>query len=135
MGPADEWRARGSIHRLLDHDIFVIDGPAASVDDGDEVALVLHGFPTSSFDWRNSVDTLRARRRVVLYDMLGYGFSDKPDASYTLALQADIVEALAQSLGITRVALVTHDMATPWEVRSLLARSTEHCPSKSLGAC
>ena len=110
MSPVDEWRARGSIQRLLDHDIFVVDVPAEKADDSDEAALVLHGFPTSSFDWRNSVDTLRAQGRVVLYDMLGYGFSDKPDVAYTLALQADLAEALAKSLGVTRVALVTHDM-------------------------
>jgi pimeloyl-ACP methyl ester carboxylesterase len=106
----DDWYARGAMQRVLDNDVFVVDLPAIGTSDRDEAVLVLHGFPTSSFDWRASVDTLRAHRRVVLFDMLGYGFSDKPDVAYRLASQADIAEAIAQSLGLTNVALVTHDM-------------------------
>jgi pimeloyl-ACP methyl ester carboxylesterase len=70
----------------------------------------LHGFPTSSFDWRRALDVLRARRRVVLLDYPGYGFSDKPDVKYSLFTQADVVEACARELGLTDVALVTHDV-------------------------
>jgi pimeloyl-ACP methyl ester carboxylesterase len=104
----DEWRAQGSIRSVLDHDVFVIDLPAVAEDA--EPVLVLHGFPTSSFDWRHAVDVLRARRRVVMLDMLGYGLSAKPDAKYSLFAQADIVEACARELGLRDVALVTHDM-------------------------
>ena len=39
------------------------------------------------------VDRLAADRRVLLFDMLGYGLSDKPDLAYTFALQADIAMA------------------------------------------
>jgi pimeloyl-ACP methyl ester carboxylesterase len=102
--------ARGETRRVLDHDVFVVDVPPLGDAATDDAVLVLHGFPTSSFEWRQSVDTLRAYGRVVLFDMLGYGFSDKPDVEYRLALQADITEAIARSLGLERVALVTHDM-------------------------
>ena len=72
--------------------------------------LVLHGFPTSSYDWQHQLDVLRARRRVVMLDYPGYGLSAKPDATYSLFTQADVVEACAQELGLGDVALVTHDM-------------------------
>jgi pimeloyl-ACP methyl ester carboxylesterase len=104
----DDWFARGKLHSLLGFDVFVVDVPA--VREEAEPALVLHGFPTSSFDWRQALDVLCARRRVVLLDMPGYGFSSKPDTKYSLFTQADVVEAVAREVGLTDVALVTHDM-------------------------
>jgi len=104
----DEWFARGTIRNLSGHEVFVVDVPA--VREEAEPVLVLHGFPTSTFDWRLALDVLRARRRVVLLDYPGYGFSDKPDAKYSLFAQADIVEACARELGLSDVALVTHDV-------------------------
>jgi pimeloyl-ACP methyl ester carboxylesterase len=104
----DEWRALGSIRSLLGHDVFVIDLPA--VNEEAEPVLVLHGFPTSTYDWQHQLDVLRARRRVVMLDYPGYGFSAKPDRAYSLFGQADIVEACARELGLGDVALVTHDV-------------------------
>ena len=104
----DEWRAQGSMRSLLGHDVFVIDLPAVA--EAAEPVLVLHGFPTSSYDWQHQLDVLRARRRVVMLDLLGYGLSAKPDAKYSLFEQADIVEACARDLALGDVALVTHDM-------------------------
>ena len=72
--------------------------------------LVLHGFPTSSFDYAAVLDRLRAGRRVVLFDMVGYGLSAKPDRAYSIALQADVAAAYVAALGIDRLALLTHDM-------------------------
>ena len=104
----EDWFARGTRRALNGFDVFVVDVPA--VREEAEPALVLHGFPTSSFDWMHALDVLRARRRVVLLDMPGYGFSSKPDTKYSLFTQADVVEACARELGLTDVALVTHDM-------------------------
>jgi pimeloyl-ACP methyl ester carboxylesterase len=104
----DDWFARGSMRPLLGHDVFVVDVPA--VREEAEPVLVLHGFPTSTFDWRPALDVLRARRRVVLLDYPGYGFSDKPDMKYSLFAAADVVEACAHDAGLTDVALVTHDV-------------------------
>src|SRR5262249_61427554 len=104
----DAWAAGGRVHSLLGHDVFVIDEPAVS--DDAEPVLVLHGFPTSSYDWQHALDVLRAHRRVVLLDYPGYGLSSKPDMAYSLFAQADVVEACASALGLTDVALVTHDI-------------------------
>ena len=81
--------------------------------DGPETAppvLVLHGFPTCSFDWRHVVDAMAPGRRVLTFDFLGFGLSDKPDRRYGIHLHADVAEAVVRHAGIERLALVTHDM-------------------------
>ena len=73
--------------------------------------MLVHGFPGSSHDWAGVVPLLAARRRVIAFDLPGYGASDKtPGASYSLFRQADIVEALLRDLGVARCAIVAHDM-------------------------
>ena len=79
--------------------IFTVDVPARRSTDRPPL-LVLHGFPTSSFDFHRVVDRLAAHRRVLLFDMLGFGLSDKPDLSYAMALQADLAMALVDDLGV-----------------------------------
>jgi len=106
---AEAWRARGHHLTLCGHEIFTVDVPAAGAEQR-EPLLVLHGFPTSSFDFHQVVDRLAADRRVLLFDMLGYGLSDKPDRAYTFAVQADIAMALAGAVGVNRLSLLTHDV-------------------------
>jgi len=103
-----QWRDRGTVRRLGGYDVFVIDEPAVRPEAAP--LLVLHGFPTSSYDWHHAFDVLRARRRVVLVDYPGYGLSAKPDMAYSLFAQADVVEACVKALGLSDVALVTHDV-------------------------
>jgi pimeloyl-ACP methyl ester carboxylesterase len=110
VNPAVEaWRDRGEHRILCGHQVFTVDLPA-SVARSLAPLLILHGFPTSSFDFHRVVDRLAVNRRVLLFDMLGYGLSDKPDLAYTFSLQADIAMALADELGIDRLALLTHDV-------------------------
>jgi pimeloyl-ACP methyl ester carboxylesterase len=83
--------------------------------------VVVHGYPGSSYDFMGVVEHLD--RPVLLLDLLGYGFSDKPrQASYSLFEQADLVEAFVDWAGLTECALVGHDMGTT-VVAELLARS------------
>jgi pimeloyl-ACP methyl ester carboxylesterase len=103
------WRERGQHRTLCGHRIFTIDVPAS----GSALRpplLVLHGFPTSSFDFSRVVDRLADGRRVLLFDMLGYGMSDKPDRAYTFSLQADIATAFLAELGVDELGLLTHDV-------------------------
>jgi pimeloyl-ACP methyl ester carboxylesterase len=118
-----EWEARGRRHLVDGRSVWVLDVPA-EVDDGRDPLLVLHGFPSCSFDWHLVLDALRSRRRVVAVDFLGFGLSDKPDVHYSMRLQADVVEAVARELGLTSVALLTHDMGDTVG-GELLARSLE----------
>ncbi|MDQ1379764.1 MAG: hypothetical protein QOJ71_483, partial [Actinomycetota bacterium] len=103
--------------------VWVLDVPAAD-DEGLDPLLVLHGFPSCSFDWHLVLDALRARRRVIAVDFLGFGLSDKPDVRYSMRLQADVVEGVARELGVTSVALLTHDMGDTVG-GEVLARSLE----------
>ncbi len=75
-----------------------------------EPLVVIHGFPTSSFDFHLVIDELSRDRRVLLIDLLGYGFSDKPDLAYTIDVQADAVAAFVAELGVEELALLTHDL-------------------------
>jgi pimeloyl-ACP methyl ester carboxylesterase len=103
------WRARGR-HRTVGRDrVFVVDVPPAGAPAAPPL-LVLHGFPTSSFDFHRVVDRLAAGRRVVLFDYPGYGLSDKPDRPYRLVDHADTAATLLADLGIDRVGLLTHDI-------------------------
>jgi pimeloyl-ACP methyl ester carboxylesterase len=61
---------------------------------------------------------------VIAVDFLGFGLSDKPDVRYSMRLQADVVEGVARDLGLTSVALLTHDMGDTVG-GELLARSLE----------
>ncbi len=103
------WEAIGRHRDLCGHRVFTIDAPPIGAD-AHEPLLVLHGFPTSSFDFTAVLDPLRRGRRVLLLDGLGYGLSAKPDLPYTLGLQADVVVAFLAQLGVTRLSLLTHDV-------------------------
>jgi pimeloyl-ACP methyl ester carboxylesterase len=106
---AEAWRARGRHRTLCGEQVFVVDVPCT----GEAVAaplLVLHGFPTSSFDFHRVVDALARTRRVVLFDYPGFGLSSKADRAYSLVGQADVAQALVDSLGIDRLGLLTHDI-------------------------
>ncbi|HEX3460990.1 MAG TPA: alpha/beta hydrolase [Acidimicrobiales bacterium] len=104
----DEWEARGGRIPLAGYEVFVVDIDEAGAGER-EPLLVIHGFPTSSFDFHLVIDQLARDRRVVLFDMVGYGLSAKPDLAYTVDIQADVVVALTDRLGLDRISLLTHD--------------------------
>ncbi len=59
---------------------------------GDETKpamLMVHGFPTSSFDFRLLAQELKGDYRICMLDFPGYGFSDKPSAGYRYSLTDD----------------------------------------------
>ncbi|WP_292988743.1 alpha/beta hydrolase [Mycobacterium sp.] len=72
--------------------------------------LLLHGFPTWSYDYAELADDLSADHDVLTFDFLGYGASDKPDHyRYSVTESADTVEDLVAHLAVTSVRLVVHD--------------------------
>jgi pimeloyl-ACP methyl ester carboxylesterase len=72
--------------------------------------LLLHGFPTWSYDYAELASDLVRDHDVTTLDFLGYGASDKPNPyQYSVAESADIVEDLAAHLGVTSTRLVIHD--------------------------
>jgi pimeloyl-ACP methyl ester carboxylesterase len=101
------WRDRGTERHVGGRRIHVFE------QDGEgPLLLLLHGFPSSSYDWRLLLDELPGRAAIA-YDCLGFGLSEKPaQHEYTLGEQADIAEELALARGAGPVFLVGHDMGT-----------------------
>ena len=86
---------------------------------------LLHGFPTSSWDWAPIVPALEHRFRVLAFDFLGFGDSDKPRRhSYSIFEQADLVEALWHRFAIEESAIVGHDYGAT-VAQELVARREE----------
>lgn len=103
------WQMRGQTTKLGGVEIFYRDMGASSSD----AVLLLHGFPSSSYDWHAVLPLLGDDKRIVCLDFIGYGLSEKPkNHSYSLFEQADIVELLLKQLGIKRVKIIAHDMGT-----------------------
>ncbi len=99
------WLKAGEWLSVNGHKIF-----AVSCGKGDPL-LVLHGFPTASFDYARLVPLLAHRYRLILFDFLGYGFSDKPRRhEYSLFEQAEIAQAVAAHFAVKRTFILTHDM-------------------------
>jgi len=108
------WKESGSFisYGPFGHQLFVkqIGNPAAPYD---KTLLLLHGFPESSYSYHLVLEHLFTKfDRIILFDMLGYGLSDKPTSGYTYSLfeQADTAFAVWQHFGITGGHLLAHDM-------------------------
>jgi len=116
-----DWKDRGQMMNLCGHSIFTID-------EGDEshpVILFIHGFPTSSYDWKPIWNQLKKNHRLISLDMLGFGFSDKPnERSYTIHKQADLFDQLTENLKLDTFHVVAHDYGVS-VAQELLARQMD----------
>jgi pimeloyl-ACP methyl ester carboxylesterase len=83
--------------------------------------LLLHGWPTSSFLWRDVMPAIARERRVLALDLPGFGASDKPtDVTYSYRFYTDAVGGFLDAVGIDDVALGLHDLGGPVGVRFAL---------------
>ena len=119
------WLAAGRHETVAGCRMFVYErGPAAARTETPTL-LLLHGFPTSCYDWRGVVELLSARARTIAPDLVGFGLSDKPSAySYSLFQQADTIEELLTTLNVRAAHVVSHDLGTSLH-SELLARQAE----------
>lgn len=70
----------------------------------------LHGFPTCSWDWAKITESLSAKYKLLMFDFLGFGDSDKPGGhAYSIMEQADMTEALWRRFEIKDTGLIAHD--------------------------
>jgi pimeloyl-ACP methyl ester carboxylesterase len=116
-----QWKNSGEYFVYRDQPIFY----RRNFSDKDEVTLLLHGFPTSSFDHHKIWNDLGKKFSLLAHDMIGYGFSAKPaHFSYTTFDQTDVLSALLEDLQIKKVHILAHDYGNTI-TQELLARAEE----------
>ncbi len=84
--------------------------------------LLLHGWPTSSYLWRNIMVPLSQTRQVIAMDLPGFGQSSKSlEGSYSFNYYDRMIDGFVNQLGISKTGLVVHDLGGPvglmWAVR------------------
>ena len=118
MNPSD-WQQGGTSFDWQGFRLFVRRGGAG------KPLLLIHGFPTSSFDWAAMWPALSAAYSLHALDMLGFGLSDKPKAFlYSLSASADQWQDYVLSQGLREVDVVAHDYGDT-VLQELLARQNE----------
>ena len=91
---------------------------------GSPVLLLLHGFPSSSHQFRNLIPLLAERFHVIAPDLPGFGFTEVPaerNYRYSFANLATTLGAFADALGLERYALYVFDYGAPTGLRLALA--------------
>jgi pimeloyl-ACP methyl ester carboxylesterase len=86
---------------------------------GEETApklVLLHGFPSSSHQYRNLIPALARQFHVIAPDYPGFGNSDLPDPAafcYTFDKISEIIEAMLWKIGFTHFGLFVQDYGGP----------------------
>lgn len=88
------------------------------------VILLLHGFPTSSHQFRHLIPQLASHFRVIAPDLPGFGFTEVPAARqyrYTFDNLATTLGAFVDALGLERYAMYVFDYGAPTGFRLAVA--------------
>jgi pimeloyl-ACP methyl ester carboxylesterase len=88
------------------------------------VVLLLHGFPASSFQYRELIPRLADRYRVIAPDLPGFGFTEVPASRnyvYTFDALAKTIEAFTDALNLKSYALYIFDYGAPTGLRLAMA--------------
>ncbi|WP_420318083.1 alpha/beta fold hydrolase [Ekhidna sp.] len=97
--------------------------------------LLIHGFPTASYDWNEIWEPLSKQFSLVTLDMLGFGYSEKPNPyPYSIIQQADLVEDLMSHLDISECHLLAHDYGDT-VAQELIARYNDGGKLKFKSVC
>jgi pimeloyl-ACP methyl ester carboxylesterase len=103
-----------SVHRVEADGIQVFYREAGDV--AAPVVLLLHGFPASSFMFRDLIPRLADSYRVIAPDLPGFGFTDVPSKrkyTYSFDALAGTVQAFTDALGLNRYAIYVFDYGAP----------------------
>jgi pimeloyl-ACP methyl ester carboxylesterase len=125
-----EWCAAGGSFEYRGHRIFTRSGGRANA----PALLLIHGFPTASWDWAPIWAPLAERYRVLTLDMVGFGFSDKPrDYDYSILDQANLIEHFLVAHKIERYHVLAHDYGDT-VAQELLARQADSNDRPRMGS-
>ncbi|MEZ5920323.1 MAG: alpha/beta hydrolase [Parvularculaceae bacterium] len=123
MTPLDEWKRRAKYFSAGGRDLAY--WTSGDEDETKPFLLLIHGYPTSSWDWNFIWDALTPQFRPVAMDMLGFGLSEKPkDVYYAIDAQADLLEAFLEYLGVGEAHVLAHDYGDT-VAQEILARHNE----------
>ncbi|MFZ8200389.1 alpha/beta fold hydrolase [Alteromonas portus] len=98
-----QWRSTGQLLSVNSQHIFY------KAQGKGPVLLLIHGYPTASFDWAKLWPALTENYRCITLDMLGFGFSTKAPQKYKIKEQAAVIESLMEHLKITHAHVLSHD--------------------------
>ncbi|MEJ8568553.1 alpha/beta fold hydrolase [Elongatibacter sediminis] len=116
-------------HEGADDSRALVDRP----DSGRPWLVCFHGFPTSSWDWHLLLPLIQANYRILIFDLPGFGLSDKPvDRDYSLLTQLDAVEALLHHMDIQQFHILSHDMGNSVVCEMLYRREQGDYPFEPL---
>ncbi|MBH0088576.1 alpha/beta fold hydrolase [Pseudoalteromonas sp. NSLLW218] len=122
MFSLQQWRSQGSFTKINGHQIFT----KTAGDLTNPALLLIHGFPSASWDWEGMWQTLSDHYFVITLDMLGFGLSDKPkNADYKITEQADLYTQFLKRLNINDVHILAHDYGDT-VAQELLARQVHN---------
>jgi pimeloyl-ACP methyl ester carboxylesterase len=118
QGPVKQWLSSGNHFTFKGHSIYY----RQSLKRGKPAVLLIHGFPTSSYDFAPIWGELAKIYTVITADMIGFGFSAKPlPHDYSIIEQADLFKALLKQLKVKEYHVLAHDYGVS-VAQELLAR-------------
>ncbi|KAI0205866.1 Alpha/Beta hydrolase protein [Astrocystis sublimbata] len=94
--------------------------------------LLLHGYPSSCYDWRHQIESLSAAGfGVIAADLLGYGDTDSPtsELAYRMKVMSSHIAEILDKEDVSRCIAVSHDWGG-----GLLSRLISYIPNRLLGA-
>ncbi|KAJ5576991.1 hydrolase-like protein [Penicillium sp. DV-2018c] len=93
--------------------------------EGAPVILLLHGFPASSFQFRNLIPLLATKYRVIAPDLPGFGFTEVPSTfTYNFNNLAATVTEFLDKLNISKFSMYIFDYGAPTGLKIALQRPT-----------
>ena len=114
--------AMTSVHRIEADGVQVFYRSAG--DASAPAVLLLHGFPTSSFMFRDLIPLLADQCRVIAPDLPGFGFTEVPDEreyAYSFDALTRTLEDFTEALGLNRYAIYVFDYGAPTGLRLAMA--------------
>jgi pimeloyl-ACP methyl ester carboxylesterase len=126
-----DWKESGNLISINNHNIFVCDTEVEEK----ETIILIHGFPTSSWDWKDIWALLEKDYRLIAVDMLGFGFSDKPNPhKYSISEQADIIEKIISDKKLINYHILAHDYGDT-VTQEILSRKNRKTSARCESVC